>query len=329
MQYKYINYSRYNVDNIYAAYENEKIEDFFRICKALKFTINPYPGEHKYLKEVKELNLWLSDRLTSQEKGIWEKILEESTYINMLYEELYSDPQYMVANTIESSKELSAFLICIEYILKAVLEASKGDDYLCEQIGLFPNPKERIEDINDRIRFYGELFDNISIKIKDILEYICFVKKNRIICEKVNIDDVEDARGHVISILKKTCIDLIVESWQFGDLNISLNQNIVVVRNDFWGRVIRLYWEIRERSNVTTWSLARNECQREYNYEQIEIEIAKNILKKQLFVSDINCQCKIFKGNKLDKIIDIFDFVKSYARLKSICRDFLDTQTNT
>ena len=34
-------------------------------------------------------------------------------------------------------------------------------------------------------------------------------------------------------------------------------------------------------------------------------------------------ECKIFRGNKLEEIVDIFDIVKGYARLKTICDNHL------
>lgn len=326
MRYEYLNYSKYNIDNIYDAFENENRDDFFRICKLLKFTINPYSGKHKYQQEVKLLDSWLEERLSVEEKKKWKKILQESDYINTLYEDLYNEKQYIEANAIEAEKELSAFLIYIEYALRVMMAAMIGVDYLSDQFPI--ESKETIKDINDRTRVFSELFDNTCIKIKDILGYICFIKKRKNICEKVDIEDIEKASGYVSAMSKKTRIDLLVESWQFGDLEINHKENVYTFHNDFWGQVIRLYWEIRERSNTSAYVMARNNCLSEMRGEAEEIEMTKSILEKKLYVSDLNYECKIFKRNKMKAEINIFDLVKGYARLKLICCKHLMAHTN-
>ena len=99
--------------------------------------------------------------------------------------------------------------------------------------------------------------------------------------------------------------------------------DLVDVVSDYWGHIIRIYWEIRERSNVTTWSVACEDYQLGIYDEDREIEIAKRTLQKQLFVNELNQECKIFRANKLEEIVDIFDIVKGYARLKTICNNHL------
>lgn len=323
MYYRYVDYEKYDINRICDAYINETSEDFFRICKALKFTIHSYPGENKRAEQVKLLDEWMEKNAKYQDIILWKKLLEESNLINMLYKDLYDDPLYFKANEIEDSKELSATLVCTEYILSAMLDASIGDMSLCEQMGVELGSEECIEGINDRARCYGEMFDNISIKIRDVLEYIIYYKKHKCVCEKVSVEDIENARGHILSILKKTCIDMVVEGWQFGDPKIILRDDLVDVVNDYWGHVIRIYWEIRERSNVATWSVACEDYQLGIYDEDREIEIAKRTLQKQLFVNELNQECKIFRGNKLEEIVDIFDIVKGYARLKTICNNHL------
>ncbi|WP_313183575.1 hypothetical protein [Lacrimispora sp.] len=322
MQYEYINYSRYNIDNIYEAFEHESKENFFKICKALKFTINPYPGSHRYAAQIKQLDIWLRTRLSGGENKIWDKLLEESKYINMLYKDLYNDPDYIEANSIDSSKELTSFLVCMEYSLIAIRELMLGNEYLNNQLGSFLKPKKSFEGINNNLLFYGELYDNLSVKIKEILEYIVFYKKNNHVCEKINISDVMKSRGHVAAIMVKNNIDMITESWQFGGINIDCNEKIITCSNNFWGHIIRTYWEMRERSVTTTEAMALEKFPM-MEEEKWDIERTKFILQKQLYIDISNCKCKIVHKNKDDVIINILDFVKGFARIKYICQQHL------
>jgi hypothetical protein len=328
MRYEYLNYSKYNIGNIYKAFENEKREDFFKICKALRFTINSYPEPHKYTFQIKQLDTWLSTRLTSEEIKVWNKILEESRYINMLYEDLYNDPDYIEANSIDSSRELAAFLVCMEYSLSALKDLLIGDGYLNYQLDSFFRPKECIGNINDRILFYGELYDNISIKIRGILEYIIFIKNNSQVCEKINIDDIMKARGHVVSIMKKDTIDMIAESWQFDGIDITCDKSIITCNNNFWGHTIRTYWEMRERSFTTTEAMAHEKFPKKGEGDLWDIEIAKFILQKQLYVDISDCECKIVSKDNNKTTINILDLVKGYARLKSICEQHLKNRNS-
>ena len=50
---------------------------------------------------------------------------------------------------------------------------------------------------------YGELFDHVSIEIKNALEYIAFYKNHNQICDRVDTKEILKAKGHLLSVMKK------------------------------------------------------------------------------------------------------------------------------
>lgn len=330
MKYTFLEYRNYNINDIKKIFENETREDFFRICKMMKFTINQYPGIHKYKKQVRGCNAWLLETLDIDELKIWNQILEESNYINLLYKELYNDPSYKEANNIDSNRELSAFILAVEYELSVLKNIMIGKEQVNFDWGIEVDLKEEINDINSKLLYVGELFDNICIEVKNVLEYIIYHKKSNFICDKVNVDDIGKAFYHVHSVINKKIIDMIVESWQFGDSKISKSGNIVECTNDNLGKVVRIYWEIRERSIVTTQIMALDYFGKNFGEEIIEefieekeIKIACYILEKQLFIKNCDCSCIIEGRDKTKTEINIFHLIKAYVHLKKICFDHL------
>jgi hypothetical protein len=326
MKYTFLEYRNYTINDIEKVFENETREDFFRICKMMKFTINQYPGIHKYKKQVRECNTWLQETLNSDELKIWNQILEESNYINLLYEDLYNEPSYKEANSIASTRELSAFILAVEYELSVLKNIMLGKDQVNFDWGIEVDIKEEINDINDKLLYVGELFDNICIEVKNVLEYIMYHKKNNFICDKVNIDDIDKAFYHLQSVIKKKLLDMIVESWQFGDLQINMNGNTVECTNDNLGKVVRTYWEIRERSISTTQAIALDYFGQSFGEElneEKEIKIACFILEKQLFIKNCDCSCIIEGRDKIKTEVNILHLVKTYVHLKKICFNHL------
>ena len=293
MKYEYINSAKYNLNTITKAFEHESRNDFFRICKILKFTIHPYPGPQKNKKKIEDLDRWLKGRLTDEEGRIWDRILRESGYINRLYKDLYSDEEYEQANAIDGSRELSAYLMFVEYYLTSLLNSVRGRNDLNDLLGIQSDLGE-IPDVNERMLCYGELFDHVSIEIKNALEYIAFYKNHNQICDRVDTKEILKAKGHLLSVMKKKIIDQIVESWQFGDPVIAMDQDVFLCEQDDWGNRIRTYWEMRERSTYTTSMLAAEQYPVSTdNEEQQEFDRTNFILQRQLYADLSDCRCEI------------------------------------
>ena len=322
MKYSFLEYRNYTINDVKKVFESETREDFFRICKMMKFTINQYPGTHKYKKQVREYNIWLQEKLNSEELKIWNQVLEESKYINLLYEDLYNEPLYKEANNIASTRELSAFILAVEYQLSALKNIMFGKEQANFDWGIEVNLKEGINNINDKLLFVGGAFDNIFIEVKNVLEYIIYYKKSCFICDKVSIDEINKASYHIQSVIKKKLIDMIVESWQFGELQISMNANTVKCINDNLGKVVRTYWEIRERSITTTQAIALDylgqSFAEEFNEER-EISVACFILEKQLFIQSCDCRCIIEGRGSVKTEVNILHLIKTYVSLKKLC----------
>lgn len=326
MKYEYINSAKYNLNTITKAFEHESRNDFFRICKILKFTIHPYPGPQKNKKKIEDLDRWLKGRLTDEEGRIWDRILRESGYINRLYKDLYSDEEYEQANAIDGSRELSAYLMFVEYYLTSLLNSMRGRNDLNDLLGIQSDLGE-IPDVNERMLCYGELFDHVSIEIKNALEYIAFYKNHNQICDRVDTKEILKAKGHLLSVMKKKIIDQIVESWQFGDPVIAMDQDVFLCEQDDWGNRIRTYWEMRERSTYTTSMLAAEQYPvTTDNEEQQEFDRTNFILQRQLYADLSDCRCEIVGKEGENITVKIQDLIKSYARLKTICKNHLKTR---
>lgn len=326
MKYEYINSAKYNLNTITKAFEHESRNDFFRICKILKFTIHPYPGPQKNKKKIEDLDRWLKGRLTDEEGRIWDRILRESGYINRLYKDLYSDEEYEQANAIDGSRELSAYLMFVEYYLTSLLNSMRGRNDLNDLLGIQSDLGE-IPDVNERMLCYGELFDHVSIEIKNALEYIAFYKNHNQICDRVDTKEILKAKGHLLSVMKKKIIDQIVESWQFGDPVIAMDQDVFLCEQDDWGNRIRTYWEMRERSTYTTSMLAAEQYPvTTDNEEQQEFDRTNFILQRQLYADLSDCRCEIVGKEGENITVKIQDLIKAYARLKTICKNHLKTR---
>lgn len=326
MKYEYINSAKYNLNTITKAFEHESRNDFFRICKILKFTIHPYPGPQKNKKKIEDLDRWLKGRLTDEEGRIWDRILRESGYINRLYKDLYSDEEYEQANAIDGSRELSAYLMFVEYYLTSLLNSMRGRNDLNDLLGIQSDLGE-IPDVNERMLCYGELFDHVSIEIKNALEYIAFYKNHNQICDRVDTKEILKAKGHLLSVMKKKIIDQIVESWQFGDPVIAMDQDVFLCEQDDWGNRIRTYWEMRERSTYTTSMLAAEQYPvTTDNEEQQEFDRTNFILQRQLYADLSDCRCEIVGKEGEHITVKIQDLIKAYARLKTICKNHLKTR---
>ncbi|MCU6735296.1 hypothetical protein [Diplocloster agilis] len=326
MKYEYINSAKYNLNTITKAFEHESRNDFFRICKILKFTIHPYPGPQKNKKKIEDLDRWLKGRLTDEEGRIWDRILRESGYINRLYKDLYSDEEYEQANAIAGSRELSAYLMFVEYYLTSLLNSMRGRNDLNDLLGIQSDLGE-IPDVNERMLCYGELFDHVSIEIKNALEYIAFYKNHNQICDRVDTKEILKAKGHLLSVMKKKIIDQIVESWQFGDPVIAMDQDVFLCEQDDWGNRIRTYWEMRERSTYTTSMLAAEQYPvTTDNEEQQEFDRTNFILQRQLYADLSDCRCEIVGKEGENITVKIQDLIKAYARLKTICKNHLKTR---
>ena len=294
MKYEYINSAKYNLNTITKAFEHESRNDFFRICKILKFTIHPYPGPQKNKKKIEDLDRWLKGRLTDEEGRIWDRILRESGYINRLYKDLYSDEEYEQANAIDGSRELSAYLMFVEYYLTSLLNSLRGRN-----------------DLNDLLGIQSDLGE----------------KNHNQICDRVDTKEILKAKGHLLSVMKKKIIDQIVESWQFGDPVIAMDQDVFLCEQDDWGNRIRTYWEMRERSTYTTSMLAAEQYPvTTDNEEQQEFDRTNFILQRQLYADLSDCRCEI-EGKEGENItVKIQDLIKAYARLKTICKNHLKTR---
>lgn len=326
MKYEYINSAKYSLATIKKAFENESRSDFFRICKMLKFTIHPYPGPQKNKKKIEELDRWLQDKLTDDESRIWDRILQESGYINRLYNDLYSDEEYAEANAIDGSRELSAYLLFVEYYLSSLLNSEMGRNDLNYQLGI-QSDLGAIPDVNERLLYYGELFDNVCIEIKNALEYIAVYKGHNQICDKIDSKDILRAKGHLLSVMKKKLIDQIVESWQFGDPNFTMVQEVFQCENDIWGRIIRTYWEMRERSTYITSMLAYEQYPIDPKKEELsEFDRTNFILQRQLYADLSDCCCEIVGREGEHITVNIQDLIRAYARLKTICKNHLKTR---
>ena len=326
MKYEYINSAKYNLATIKKAFENESRNDFFRICKILKFTIHPYPGPQKNKKKIEELDRWLKERLTDDEIRIWNRFLQESGYINLLYKDLYSDEEYEEANALDGARELSAYLMFVEYYLSSLLNSEMGRNDLNDQLGI-QSDLGAIPDVNERLLYYGELFDNVCIEIKNALEYIAVYKNHNQICDKIDSKDIIKAKGHLLSVMKKNVIDQIVESWQFGDPHFTMDQDVFQCENDTWGRIIRTYWEMRERSTYITSMLADEQYPvNSENEERHEFDRTNFILQRQLYADLSDCRCEIVGKEGENRTVKIQDLIKAYARLKTICKNHLKTR---
>ncbi|MBU9744047.1 hypothetical protein KTH81_09445 [Lachnospiraceae bacterium ASD3451] len=292
----------------------------------MKFTIHPYPGPQKNKKKIEDLDRWLKGRLTDEEGRIWDRILRESGYINRLYKDLYSDEEYEQANAIDGSRELSAYLMFVEYYLTSLLNSMRGRNDLNDLLGIQSDLGE-IPDVNERMLCYGELFDHVSIEIKNALEYIAFYKNHNQICDRVDTKEILKAKGHLLSVMKKKIIDQIVESWQFGDPVIAMDQDVFLCEQDDWGNRIRTYWEMRERSTYTTSMLAAEQYPvTTDNEEQQEFDRTNFILQRQLYADLSDCRCEIVGKEGENITVKIQDLIKAYARLKTICKNHLKTR---
>lgn len=322
MEYTFLEYRNYSIKDIKKIFNSETRVDFFKICKMMKFTINQYPGEHKYKKQLVDCNTWLQKTLNIDDLKTWNQLLLESNYINLLYDDLYNDPLYKNANNIDSTRELTAFILAVEYGLSALQNMMIGKDRVNEDWDIKMVIKEDIQSVNDKLLYIGGLFDNISIEVKNVLEYIMYYKKNCFICDKVNADEIDKGFNHLQSIMKKTAIDLIVESWQFGDIQLNMNGNVLECINNNFSKIVRTYWEIRERSITTTFAIAMDyygySFEEEYD-EDKEIKLACFVLENQLFIQNCDCYCIIKKKDNIEIEVNILHLVKVYARLKNIC----------
>ena len=324
MIYEFLNYKKYNINNIKDAFYENTLDDFFRICKMLKITINSHPGEHKHAQEVEELGIWLNEKVSKTEMLNWKQILKDSSIINKLYIDLYSDLAYIDANSIKSTYELSAFLLAVEYTLSACRNEMMGQMILNYKLGLNIETNDTINNINDCYRCYEELFDNISIEVKNVLEYIMYYKKSQQVCEKINSEDIKRSIPHIDLAIKRKYIDMITESWQFGSTQISINNNIVKVENDDLYQLMRLYFEVRERSLVITSLLAFEQFPLEdLSSDEMDLQLEINrtcfILQKQLYIDDCNCECNIKLKSGKELKVNILDLVKIYEYLKIMC----------
>lgn len=171
--------------------------------------------------------------------------MQESKYINEIYEKFYSNPLCKIVHT---ENPVEAFLLVTEQFLQYVNNIISEMEYKNKEKDLVFSVAEK--NTVERKRFYMDLHEILTREVNLVLSSLMFYDFPKYIVKiegEIDEGEIEAAYNHFTNVQLNDILNYAVDSWKLGGRTVEKNENKISF--NLKGEIDESYFIINERND--------------------------------------------------------------------------------